>query len=138
MAQSEPGRRLSRMRHQAGDVARDPDALGAGSGGSRRFKGDAFYSGLPDRLPSAPVHQITNPTRFPIIARLTAENSAGQKLELVVRRETPTQWYEVLAVDDVVVSGSKSPGGSLFTRSALPRGDPSTERQSRGSRQLGA
>ena len=94
----QPGRRLSRML-----VTKDGRVVLEIPMG---FKDDAFYSGEPDRLPSAPIMQIFNPTQFPIVARLTVEASGGEKLELFVRRETPTHWYEVLAVDGKIVSGS--------------------------------
>ncbi len=94
----ESGRRLSRLivRGDHGPVLEIP--MG--------FKSDAFYSGEPDRLPSAPMHQIFNPTQHPIVARLPVKGSKGEQLELFVRRETPTHWYEVLSIDDKVVSGS--------------------------------
>lgn len=94
----QPGRRLSRL-----VVTKDGAVVLEIPMG---FKNDAFYSGEPDRLPGSPTMQIFNPTQFPIVARLTVEASAGEKLELLVRREAPTHWYEVLAVDGKVVSGS--------------------------------
>jgi hypothetical protein len=89
------------------------------------FKSDAFYSGEPDRPPSAPMHQIFNPTQHPIVARLPVKGSNGEQLELFVRRETPTHWYEVLSINDKVVSGSnlqwfKGGGDAIISASWQP------------------
>lgn len=69
-------------------------------------KNDDFYRGPSDRSPQRPVIQIFNPTQLPVVARMKQTASHGEELEFLVRLETPTHWYEVLAVDGKVVSGS--------------------------------
>jgi hypothetical protein len=68
-------------------------------------KDDSLYSPTPDRSPQGPMRQIFNPADAPVVATLKLAGSHGETLTFVVRRETPTHWYEVLLVDGRAVSG---------------------------------
>jgi hypothetical protein len=75
---------------------------------------DALYSTAPDPRPQPPIYQISNPTNLPVVATLNLAGSHGEKIEFLVRRETPTHWYEVLSVNGTVVAGENLqwlPGG---------------------------
>lgn len=75
---------------------------------------ETLYSKTADREPQLPMHQIQNPTTLPIVTRLELRGSHGERIEFLVRRETPTHWYEILSVDGTVVSGANLswfPGG---------------------------
>jgi hypothetical protein len=66
---------------------------------------DGSYNGPADPPPRPTVVQVQDPADLPIIARLTLRGSHGERLEFLVRRQTPTHWFEVLRVDGKAVLG---------------------------------
>jgi hypothetical protein len=66
---------------------------------------DGSYTGPADPAPQRSVVQVQNPTDLPIVARLPLSGSHGERLEFLVRRQTPRHWFEVLTVDGRAVIG---------------------------------
>ena len=90
---------------------------------------ETLYSKTADREPQLPMHQIQDPTNLSVVANLKLTGSHGERIEFLVRRETPTHWYEVLSVDGAVVSGSNLawfPGGHDATIGLVLAADAET------------
>lgn len=101
----EPGRRLAEI--TVGDGTQTALRLPLAT------RDESLYDTTSDH-PMRSFHQIQNPTDLPIVASQTTTGSHGETIELLVRRETPTHWYEVLRVDGTVVAGTNLswyPGG---------------------------
>lgn len=94
----EKGHRLSRIvvAHDGQAVLEVPMAT----------EDDSFYKGAADALPPGVMIQIQNPKHLPVVSHLRLKGSHGEEIEFLVRRETPTHWYEVLNVNGTTVSGS--------------------------------
>ena len=77
---------------------------------------ERLYDGTPDPAPRVPAVQISNPVDLPVVARLRIQGARGERIELAVRRETPTHWFVVVSVDGRAVSGEDLrwfPGGRV-------------------------